>query len=1360
MVTGRNITFPIYIDVGGAPQSFMGLVLRKATVDSTVMSLGDKITGDVYYTDNRLPVSMKEYIVYNGVRYELVNPPTIVREGLVSENSDLRGMTKYSFEFYHPMWQLGNMAFTDVAVSEDEEKYLSESKTFSWIGRIEDFAKKLNKNLRNTEWVVVVNNDTITPELLTKLSEVLTFDNSYISDALKTAYDTWKVPFVIDTLQQGEYSDIEGTDYYEQGKRFVILFGLPSNEIYETDSSGNIVYENDEPKPFVFRYGQGVGLKNRSRTPKNNKIVTRIAGYGSETNIPYGYPQIEWKGNQEWSFTINNTSGIQEVEIGGQTVRAMSYPIYDGIVGGKVVRLIKHPFTRKHLMPPCYRDTLNRKVNPLSEGYDPNIELIDHYDADASYPNPINEKAPSCEIHKFADVKPELGEAQILGAVPYDEASSRNYMTADEFSAYMDDLYSQWGRLELGTLKYNVIYNTRYEDRAAEANAGKYYYKWSVTNDNTFFYVKYESEQLNFEVKVAHLNIAPSGEWIDDFDDEGNYLQSYFEITLPQLEFDIYACAAITQEMQINMRGGACIGCTFTVQVDWEDYKKVFYDTEGNFVPDGEERQRRLADYPYSNKGSIAVLVQKETETFGKLMPNVYQVPKAGDAFVILGISLPTSYIANAEKRLEGDMKEYMLENNIYHFEYPLKFDEFFLANNLHILEQIRNNTIVRFLFREEHLALYIKQITIKYGDKPLPEYNITLTDDVEIVLNQIGQVTDDVSRVRVQLSELQKYYTGDVSEVATNKLSRVSDDTANGHITFAQGLTAQTATIGQITTKDITTPDFVSGATGARLWRDGGYWKLEVDDLNIRRKISAREVQIESSNYIDGATVLSGARIVCTRVELVTATGQQPALLSLERFVGARWYYADGRNFLSLSVDMGTGLAYRCYFEKTDEDGTEVYNKFQVGDLAYCQTFNLTRMSDGRYANQYYWREVVGVGVDFIDLARGELDESGNEICDGVHIDTGSLPPMAGDKIVQRGNVWNADRQTVLELAGSGSGAPYIRALNNIDSFAAISKVANVSFKLDGKDNYIKGDILLESFGWATDFLDDMTTSLGYAGIQLNGAQSSITLSADTTKVTDGQGRIIAVFSTTEGGDAYIQTSLIKASELEIQRVTCLDTHGNKLRTINEMDDGLDKYYYPGGNILMEQQWITDSEGKNVGIKTIHYDKKGNPDWEMSMDGKLTILTAGAWIIRHSKTWAATAYIGTSAEATYGNLLGNILTVTNRVVADITSTPAYAYDSGGIAGYAVYDGLVRASADELLPSDKPDATTEWFTGYAMAREWNTTTIVDGRKQRQYWRSYVLYIDGVLIDTAWCKAHNIIDTRATQIINNYKNEQI
>lgn len=673
---GRNITFPIYNDDG---TSFHNLSLKKATIDSVVMSLGDKVTGDVMYIDNTLSFTMKEYIVVDNVKYFLVNPPTIVREGMVADNSQLKGMTKYSFTFYHPMYMLGNFPFTDVAVTNDEALYLSQNKTFYWIGTLFEFIAKLNANLANSEWVVISNITQSSDmwEKASKQSDVLSFDKQFISDALKTAYDTWDIPFVVSQTNQ----TINGVQ-----KKFKIEFGLPIEDIYTTNSQ-------NEQVPFVFQFGKGVGLKNNSRTPRNNKIVTRIIGEGSERNIPYGYPQIQWFGAQDAKFTYGDHAGVYtnvSVTIDGVThtiPKLVSYPIYKGILGGEWVTLIKHPYTRTKLMPKEYRESVINKVSVYDRNgdfnthYNPDTEIIDYIDAIGSnYAHEINPLSPSAEMHTFEDIFPEL-----------------------------------------------------------------------LINDDYGF----------ISVTPIDRNLQPVTDWDDTIDDEGNYVQSHFKVKLPQLQFDVYACAAITESMQINMKSGSCLGCTFDVEVDWEDYKKNFYHSDGTFDPVihttvGDGHVRDGSAYPDSSQGQIDVILKKDINTFGTVMPNVYQQPKGetttgandGDKFVFLGISLPNSYIISAETKLSYQMELYMKDNNNYYYDYPLKFDEHFLATHTDILSQIANNKKIRFIYGNQEIELYVKQITIKYGESVLPKYDIVLTDNIEVVLNQIGQAVGEMRHI------------------------------------------------------------------------------------------------------------------------------------------------------------------------------------------------------------------------------------------------------------------------------------------------------------------------------------------------------------------------------------------------------------------------------------------------------------------------------------------------------------------------------------------------------------------------------------------------------------------------------------
>lgn len=958
---GQNITFDIYNADG---TSFNGLVLHKSTWESVVMSLGDKITGDVYYPTNALVVTMQEYIVYKGVKYSLVNPPTIVREGMASDNSELKGMTKYSFTFYHPMYMLANFPFSDVAVSSDQQRYLSENKTFYWIGNLVDYVAKLNKNLQGTEWCVEIG-ITVPSEEQTKLSEVLSFDKQTIADALKTGYETWEVPYVIDT--------IDSTDSrYAQGKRFLVHFGLPSEEIL-------VENEQHELVPYVFRFGQGVGLKNNSRTPRNNKIVTRISGYGSENNIPYGYPQILWTGNQSWDFTINNDSDDPH-----------SYPIYDGIMNGQPVRLIKHPFTRSTLMPSIYSDTVNRKVNPYATGYDPTIELKDYYDADNTYENPINPLSPSYEIHEFEKIKPELGDKYLLNVEPY-EGNPNDSIALNAFLKLVDDFYTESDNEE--EKEQLNAFRTAFVTTSSSSASGEsdtYTYQWSFTLDGAYKNARYTSSGVNFEYTVL-VGIPQTPDWDDSMDGDGNYKQSYFKITIPQLDFDLYACAAVTQEMTINMRSGACLGCSFPVAVDWEDYKANFYDEDGDFAPEGS--QRDLDKYPDSSQGSISLIVQKDINTFGTLMPNRYQKPARNDKFVILGISLPYTYVTAAESRLDVDMKQYMRDNNVYYFDYPLKFDEHFLATHTGILEQMKPNIVVRFEYAGTVHALYIKQMSVKFWQSPLPQYDITLTDDVEIVLNPIGRVTDEVSNLRLLLG--QGGGIGDVTNLDQRYLSKIKDDKANGLITLIKGL--------QVGAR------FVSGLLGEggifRKESDGTTY-LETDKLYVRMRAYFDTVEVKRYLHSGGNRIASKAGIKCTRVEYIDEDGY-------------------------VTNDADEAVKFRCYFRAND-NGVTITNDFEVNDLAFCRETNVDTTSVDLHS---YWRKVVSVGNVVSNDGELYIDLSATDCQSGSDI------PIAQDDIIQLGNTTDTTRQgAIVEFVG-GADAPSYQIFQNINTYSLEGK-------------------------------------------------------------------------------------------------------------------------------------------------------------------------------------------------------------------------------------------------------------------------------------------------------------------------------
>lgn len=854
---------------------FHDISLRKHTFSTIVMSLNDKIEGEFYYKDNSLSFTLQEYVEYKGIKYILKNPPVVVRKGMTSENSEAKGMTKYSCTFYHEMIELYNIPFTDIAISSSEESYRSEKRTFSWIGTLSMFVQKINSCLVGTKWTCKLQPTFVDDGTM---SDVLSFSNQFISDVCKTAYETWKVPFVVDG--------------------YTIWFGKPSKEILD-----------NENKPYIFKFGQGVGLKNNDCTPKNNKVITRIAGYGSNINIPYGYP------------IITDADGNR----------------------------IEHPYTRDTLMPSVYVEAVRNKV--LFGSKEP---LIDYYDADSSYPTPINPLAPVFHIQEFSSIQPTI-----------------EGMT-------------------------------------------------------------YKGQAIDLFKEV----IVPEGGWDDYIDPEtGEVRQSYFDVTLYPLGFDLYAQAAVTSGMTFSMKSGDTLGANYEVAVDWEDVKKNFYVTDeaGNIVfkPNGE--QRDYAKYPDSTDQAITIKLTKDLDTFGTIMPSKFQQVKTGDKFVILHIEMPQAYIDKAQERLDVAMKRYMLENNMPLYDYPLSFDEHFLETNQAILAQIKPNTIVRFLYKdnEDAMELSVKEMSIQYGTNPLPTYNITLTDEVSIVLNQIGQIADGLSKLGSQVAQLQAIYGLDIVGELNKKLSRVKDDTAQGMITFLRGLK-----VGS----------YVTGSTGGIFYADtDGKSHAELDYLTVRMKAMFYALEIIKTGVIGGRQMITpGGAIECIKIEDRNDILDEEGNKTGENV----WDY------------------WRCYFYQ--DDGTEaIENRFRAGDMALAQDFNIKEGVYENVSNHYFWRLVVNIGTNYIDISKTDADAA-------------SDAPRVGDTICQLGNktfvdangvthVEDKTRQNAIIFSAVDTFSPSMTLYAGINSYSYLNK-EYVSYGVDKTTNLAYMNVYGNSYIGARD--------------------------------------------------------------------------------------------------------------------------------------------------------------------------------------------------------------------------------------------------------------------------------------------------
>ena len=314
---------------------------------------------------------------------------------------------------------------------------------------------------------------------------------------------------------------------------------------------------------------------------------------------------------------------------------------------------------------------------------------------------------------------------------------------------------------------------------------------------------------------------------------------------------------------------------------------------------------------------------------------------------------------------------------------------------------------------------------------------------------------------------------------------------------------------LGGVITDNIESQNFIPGALGSGflIKRDPktGRSYIEVDELYVRLKAIFESLTIKELQSVGGEVLLTLASIECTKVEKISE-----ALLYDAN--GFRLYDVDGKALLS---SIATGGVYRCYFT-TDDGEKAIINQFAAGDMAQCRQFNIKEGVYENVSNRYYWRYVLAVGENYIDLSVDDCAE-------------GSDIPQAGDKIIQLGNRTDPARQNAILLSAYGLTAPTIQMLQRIDSYSLDGKAV----KEEGFDQETQ-QFYSNTYGRSYTGTRDKDAFIQFdpvTGLKIHGAE--IDVSTDNFMIKDRDGNQIAVFEIGENGKPRLKADNINADEL-----------------------------------------------------------------------------------------------------------------------------------------------------------------------------------------------------------------------------------
>lgn len=300
-----------------------------------------------------------------------------------------------------------------------------------------------------------------------------------------------------------------------------------------------------------------------------------------------------------------------------------------------------------------------------------------------------------------------------------------------------------------------------------------------------------------------------------------------------------------------------------------------------------------------------------------------------------------------------------------------------------------------------------------------------------------------------------------------------------------------------------IESANFSTGALGAGfcLKKDeNGDSYLEVDRMLVRKVATFIRLLIQQIKHVGGQIILTPASMSCAKVE-------------------------DKGDF------------YRCYFENTDGERT-IEQEFEVGDLARAQTFNVKEGVNENVTNTYYWRAVVGVGDNYIDLSKTDCD-------------TGSTEPKAGDDIVQLGNKTDATRQAAIILSAYGNDAPYFKLYRGINSYS-----------LEGKE--------FVSF-----------------------SRSEVMIIADAIKFSSGE----SVKDYIDNAVGKVNTKVDDAISDLSENISFVNQLSKDLEAVkNQIDGAIETWFYEPVPTLSNEPAVnwTTNEDKNVHLGDLYYDGNG----------------------------------------------------------------------------------------------------------------------------------------------------------------------
>lgn len=610
--------------------------------------------------------------------------------------------------------------------------------------------------------------------------------------------------------------------------------------------------------------------------------------------------------------------------------------------------------------------------------------------------------------------------------------------------------------------------------------------------------------------------------------------------------------------LHIIFQSGSLNGMDFECQFNPDGESEILRDSNGNpILKDGKEQINPAAQ----------VFEIVANEDYGRFLPDTVLHPKDGDTFVLynwdstkLGNTLVTSsaneLLTDAIKNLKKSMIDpttytctaasdysYNDGKGQFHFE----GDRVNLFNKGYDMS-FRASRIIGY---ELHLDVPFDSVKYTVGEKPAySRLNAMSSQIEELVFNGQSYLNKGGSGNSIYI--IKSYDTTvqptdfnvfSAKRVENSYLHKDKTDAANFLIKFLRGL-----------------------QVGDYSALSGGDWSLDelfrshltTDYLNVRMKAIFETLEILHTDTLGG--------------ELFITTVGSNRILKVEE--------------VNVTYDGVSQNAYRCYF-LGEQDGSKVENKWKVGDQARSKSFNLTQGKFHNVGNHYYWRLVIGVSTETVEIEGKNYHYV--DLSD-IDKDTSSDIPMVDDVLNQVGSRTDIARQSCLVFSAVDTYSPSVTLYHGVNGYTFNNKEY-----VDYGVNHSTGKAFFHVYGDMY-FGDRPTSANNYEG------ESYVKFDSETKKVTiKGD---LDIKSTYDGKtlDKYITEKSLDKNAVE--------TIINKSQTIidlqNQIDGAIETWFYDGVPTLKNApaiSWKTDND-KKTHLGDLYYDNKTGKAYRFAKDG------------------------------------------------------------------------------------------------------------------------------------------------------------